>query len=205
VAAVLGGAHHVIVIDRDPDRLPAETPHVSAVAGDATDPAVLIDAGAGDARALIALTGDDAANSLIATLAKRSLGISRVVALVNDADHTWLLGPEAGVDVVASAADLVARLVQEEVTAGDLVTLLRLRGAGVAVTETTLPPGAAVAGLRAREIALPRGVAFTAVIRNGEVMLPERADRLIGGDVVVALCEPGREGPLHRLLVAGAG
>jgi trk system potassium uptake protein TrkA len=205
VASILAAAHDVTAIDRAPERLPEEAHGLEAVEGDATDPAVLIAAGAREAGALIAVTGDDAANALIAMLAKRRLGVRRVVALVNDADHAWLFGSDAGVDVVASIADLVARLVQEEVTAGDLVTLLTLRGAGVAVTETTLPPGASAAGLRAAELTLPAGVALTAVIREGEVILPERADRLIAGDVVVALCEPGREPLLHRMLVGDAG
>lgn len=75
----------------------------------------------------------------------------------NDPQHDWLFTPEAGVDIAVSTGALVARLVQEEVTAGDLVTLLRLRGPGVAVTETALPPGAAVAGLPAGELKLPSG------------------------------------------------
>jgi len=65
--------------------------------------------------------------------------------------------------------------VQEEVTAGDLVTLLRLRGAGVAVTETTLPPGATVAGTPAGALRVPAGVALTAIIRGEGVLLPDRA------------------------------
>jgi trk/ktr system potassium uptake protein len=95
-------------------------------------------------------------------------------------------------------------VVQEEMTAGDLVTLLRLRDPGVAVTETALPPGAAVAGLLAGELELPGGTVLTAVVRDGHVLIPERAGRLIAGDVVVALCEPDREHLLHQLLTGGA-
>ena len=120
---------------------------------------------------------------------------------MNEPRHAWLFAPAAGVDVVVSTAELVARLVQEEVTAGDLVTLLRLRGAGVAVTETTLPAGAIVAGTAATQLELPAGTALTAVVRDGHVLLPARAGRLTAGDVVIALCEPGREHVLHDVLV----
>jgi trk system potassium uptake protein TrkA len=205
VARVLSEHHRVTVIDRSRERLPEPRPGLDAIAGDATDPKVLIAAGAREADAVIAITGDDAANALIATLAKRRLGVRSVVARVDDASHAWLFGPDAGVDAVVSAADLVARLVQEEVGAGDLVTLLRLRGAGIAVTETTIPAGAAVAGLTVEELELPAGVALTAVVREGEVLLADRAGRLTAGDVVVALCEPGREPALYRLLAGGAG
>jgi trk system potassium uptake protein TrkA len=161
-------------------------------------------AGARDADAVVAVTHDDPTNLTIALLAKRRLGVGATVARVCDSAHRWLFTPEAGVDVVVSTAELVARMVQEEVTAGDLVTLLRLRGPGVAVSETTVPAGAAIAGTSALELAVPDGVALTAIIRGGHVALPDRAGPVRAGDVVVALCEPGREHLLHELLTRRA-
>ncbi|HEU0025363.1 MAG TPA: TrkA family potassium uptake protein [Thermoleophilaceae bacterium] len=205
VARVLGEVHDVTVIERSPERVPDDPAGLRFVVGDAADPDVLLKAGGREADALVAVTRDDPVNLVIAQLAKRALGIRWTVARMKDPEHEWLFTPDAGVDVVVSTAALVARLVQEEVTAGDLVTLLRLRGAGIAVTETTLPPGAAVAGLRASDLTLPEGIAITAIVRGGHVLLPERAGRLVAGDVVVALCEPGREHVLHSLLTGEVG
>src|SRR5512133_2876487 len=195
VAGILAEVHEVIVIDRDEARRLDEHPNLRFVRGDAADPGVLMGAGA-----LIAVTRDDPTNLMIALLAKRRLGVRATVARVTDPAHRWLFTPEAGVDVAVSTAELVARLVQEEVTAGDLVTLLRLRGPGIAVTETTLPAGAAVAGRPVPQLRLPEGVALTAIIRGADVLLPDRAGPLRAGDVVVAPCEPGREHLLHDLL-----
>ena len=161
-------------------------------------------AGAREADAVIALTHADTTNLLIALLAKRRLGVRTTLARISDPAHRWLFTPEAGVDIAISTAELVTRVVQEEVTAGDLVTLLRLRGPGIAVLEVTVPPGAAVAGTRATEMPLPDGVAITAIARGGELLLPERAGPITAGDSVVTLCEPGREHLLHDLLTAGA-
>jgi trk system potassium uptake protein TrkA len=204
VAGVLAQAHDVTVVDRRPDRRMADRPGLRFILGDAADPSVLLRAGARDADALIAVTRDDPTNLLIATLAKHRLGVRSTVVRVQDPSHEWLFTARAGVDVVVSAAELVARLVQEEVTAGDFVTLLRLHEPGVAVIETTLPPGAAIAGSHAGRLALPDGVALTAVIRDGAVLLPGRAESLRAGDTVVALCEPGREHVLHDLLTGPA-
>jgi trk system potassium uptake protein TrkA len=204
VAEVLADVHDVTLVDRRPDRRIADEPGLRFVLGDAADPSVLLLAGARDADALIALTRDDPTNLLIASLAKHRLGVRSTVVRAQDPSHAWLFTPQAGVDIMISAAELVARLVQEEVTAGDLVTLLRLHGPGVAVTETALPAGAAIAGTPAGRLALPAGVALTAVIRDGAVLLPDRAGPLRGGDVVVALCEPGREHVLHSLLTGPA-
>jgi trk system potassium uptake protein len=201
VAQVLAEVHHVTVIERDPARVGESGPNLAFVPGDASDPATLLASGASGADALIAVTRDDPTNLVVATIARHRLGVRWIVARLNDPAHEWLYGAGSGIDVVVSTAELVARLVQEEVTAGDLVTLLRLRGAGVAVTETTLPPGAAAAGTAATELYLPDGAALTAVVRDGHVLLPARAGRLTAGDVVVALCEPGREHVLHQTLV----
>jgi trk system potassium uptake protein TrkA len=178
----------------------ADAPEWRFLHGDATDPEVLLHAGARDADAVIAVTRDDATNLTVSLLAKRRFGVRATVARMCDPGHRWLFTPAAGVDVAVSSAELVARLVQEEVTAGDLVTLLRLRGSGVAVTETTLPAGAAIAGTALADVTLPDGVAVTAVVRDDDVLLPARAGRLRAGDVVVALCEPGHEHVLHDLL-----
>ena len=202
VGRVLAEVHDITIIDVRPERPPLGDTEARFVAGDAADPAVLMQAGAGDADALVAVTHDDALNLTIALVAKRRFGVPSIVARVGDPAHRWLYVPEAGVDIAVSTAEVVARLVQEEVTAGDLVTLLRLRGPGVAVTETTLPPGAAVAGRAAADVAFPDGVALTAVVRGGHVVLPDGAGALRGGDVVVALCEPGREHLLHDLLTS---
>lgn len=204
VARTLAAVHQVTVVERDPARVLPDEEQLRFLHGDATDPASLALAGGQAADALIAATGDDATNLLAAVLAKHRLGVRQVVARVNDPDHLWLFSPAAGVDVAASGAVLLARLVQEEVTAGDLVTLLRLRGTGVAVTETTLPPGAPVAGRPATMLALPDGTALTAVVRGGDVLLPARAGALRAGDTVVALCESGREHLLHEALAGRA-
>ena len=202
-ARVLSAVHHVTMIESAPERLPSGDDTFTVLLGDAADPGVLAQAGAADTDVLIATTSQDQTNLVIARLGKQ-LGIRWVVARMNDPEHDWLFTPEAGVDIAVSTGTLVARLVQEEVTAGDLVTLLRLRGPGVAVTETVLPPGAAVAGLLAGELELPSGTVLTAVVRDGHVLIPERAGRLVAGDVVVALCEPVREHLLHQLFTGGA-
>lgn len=197
VAEVLGEVHDVTVIDRLENR---RVPGRRFVHGDAADPAVLHEAGAADADALVSTTADDPTNLLIAHLAKTRFGVASTVARMNEPSHRWLFTAAAGVDVVVSAAELVTRLLQEEVTAGDLVTLLELRGGGVAVTETAIPAGATVAGHRTSELTVPEGVALTAVVRADQVLLPDRAGALHAGDIVVALCEPGREHVLHDLL-----
>jgi trk system potassium uptake protein TrkA len=199
VSATLAGTHDVTLVDRRETDAP---PGVRFVLGDATAPDVLLRAGVQGADAVVGATGDDPVNLLIALLAKRRFGVRWTVARMNDPTHRWLFTP-AGVDAVVSTAELVAALVQEEVGTGDLVTLLRLRG-GVAVTETALPAGAAVAGRVVAALALPDGIAITAIVRDESVLLPSRAGPLRAGDLVIALCEPGHEHILAERLTRAA-
>jgi hypothetical protein len=66
----------------------------------------------------------------IALLAEHRFGVRWTVAGVNDPAHAGCFTPAAGVDVVVSAAELIARMVQEEVTAGDSVVALCEPGRG---------------------------------------------------------------------------
>ena len=117
VARTLAGVNDVTVVDRAQPARPLDE-SVRFVLGDATSPAVLLRAGAASADVVVCATRDDAANLLIATLAKHRFGVRWTVARVGDPDHRWLFTPQAGVDVVVSSAELVAQLIQEQVSGG---------------------------------------------------------------------------------------
>ena len=121
---------------------------------------------------------------------------------MNDPAHRWLFTPAAGVDVVVSAAELVARLRAgggDRRRPRDAAAAARRRGGGD--RDDDARPGAAIAGRsRAHELAVPDGVALTAVVREDRSCCRTAPARLRAGDVVVALCEPGREHVLHDLL-----
>jgi Trk K+ transport system NAD-binding subunit len=94
VARVLSEAHHVTMIENAPEHLPSGEHAFRILLGDAADPGVLAQAEAADTDVLIAATGHDQTNLVIATLAKQ-LGIRWVVARMNDPEHDWLFTPEA--------------------------------------------------------------------------------------------------------------
>jgi trk system potassium uptake protein TrkA len=121
VARVLAETHDVTVIDRAAPGHPLGE-GVRLVLGDATSPAVLLRAGAASADSVVCVTRDDAANLLIAQLAKHRFGVRWTVARVADPEHRWLFTPAAGVDAVVSSAELLARLVQEQVMSGKTAT-----------------------------------------------------------------------------------
>lgn len=141
---LLAARNEVTLIDRDEDRvadLRGRLPGVLLVAGDACEPALLEHAGVLTADLVVATTGDDEGNLVIALLAKRWFSVPRVAARVNDTDNTWLFDAHWGVDVAVPAATPLISLIEEATGATDTVALLRLSKAGIDVIETAITRG----------------------------------------------------------------
>ena len=75
---------------------------------------------------VIAATGDDKVNLVVSLLAKTEFGVPRVVARVNHPKNEWLFNEAWGVDVAVSTPRMLSALVEEAVSVGDLVRLLRV-------------------------------------------------------------------------------
>lgn len=194
--------HQVRLVDKDPVRCAALERELGpvAVCGDGADLEVLRQAGVRRADALAAVTGSDEDNLVVALLGKREFHVPRVVARVNHPKNEWLFTPEMGVDVAVHPARVIAMLLEEELTLGDVVTLLKLQRGDVALVEVRLAPGAPAAHRRVGELALPPSAALTAVLRQGRVLVPHADLELLPEDEVLALTEVAGEGALQAAL-----
>src|SRR5512134_413397 len=178
---LLAGGHRALVIDDRPEvveKLGRELPAEAVTPGDGADPDVLERAGIRGADVVAAVTGDDEDNLVIATLARFEFSVRRVIARVNNPRNAWLYTPEMGVDVALNQADLMAKLIAEEMSLGELMTLAKLRRGEVSLVEERIEAGAPADGKAVRELALPHGCTLAAVIRRGEILAP-RGDTLL--------------------------
>ena len=200
---LMAGGHEVCIIDDRPkvvEALRRETPSATVLFGDGADPKVLEAAEIGRARVLAAVTGDDEDNLVVSTLARFEFGVPRVIARVNDPRNAWLYTPEMGVDVALNQADLMARLIAEEMSLGDMMILVKLRRGEVSLVEERIEAGAPAAGKTVRELAIPAGCTLAAVIRKGEVLAPRGDTVLYPQDEVIALVRATHAAELARLL-----
>ncbi|MBP6178020.1 MAG: TrkA family potassium uptake protein, partial [Anaerolineales bacterium] len=136
-------------------RLHHELPTEVIYEGVATDPAVLKQAGLEKANVLVACSNDDAANLVLCYLARTMFKTRRTVARINNPRNAWLFDKNFHVDETINHADVMAHLIQEEMSLGDMMTLLKLRRGRYAVVEEKVPPGAAAIGKELRELGLP--------------------------------------------------
>lgn len=77
---------------------------------------------------------------------------------------------------------MLASLVEEAVSVGDLVRLMTLRQGQANLVEVTLPDNTPLAGKAVRKLQLPRDAALVTILRGGRVIVPQPDDPLEGGD-----------------------
>ncbi|WP_280233115.1 potassium channel family protein [Nocardia cyriacigeorgica] len=200
---LLRNGHQVMLLERQLDHIdPAAIPDAIWVHADACELALLEDAGLETYEVVIAATGDDKANLVHSLLAKTEFGVRRVVARVNDPRNEWLFDESWGVDVAVSTPRLLASLVEEAVSVGDLVRLMTLRQGQANLVELTLPPDTSLAGKPVRMLKLPRDTALVTILRGGRVIVPEADDPFEGEDELLFVTSPEGEDELRAALAA---
>jgi trk system potassium uptake protein len=204
LAALLSDqGHEVRVVEDRPhalENLHRELPTELIYEGDGTDPQVLDTLEANRANVLVAVTGEDANNLVAASLARQRYGIQRVVGRVNNPRHAWLFTPAFGVDAALDQADIIARLVEEEMSLGDMMTMLKLRKGKYSLVEEKIFAGARAAGMAIKDIVLPPTCIISGIIRHGEILLPRGVTVLEEGDEILALVDETARGQLELLL-----
>lgn len=99
-----------------------------------------------------------------------------------------------GVDVALSQADLIASIIQEEMSLGDMMTLLKLQRGKYSLVEEKIPTGAPAIGTKIKDLGLPEDCVIAAIIRKGDVQVPRGVTSLQAEDEVLAITdENGRQ------------
>jgi trk system potassium uptake protein TrkA len=173
---------------------------VNWVVGDACEIHTLDEAVLSSCEVVVAATGDDEDNLVISLLAKQEFAVPRVIARVNHPDNEWLFTESWGVDIAVSTPHLLTSLVEEAVSVGDLVKLLRLEQGIVALLEVTLAEGSPADGTTVGALSLPADSSLVAVVRDGHVIAPRGETPLHAGDEVLALAGVQAENDLRRVL-----
>ena len=196
--------HDVTLIEQE--TLPAtrarqELPEgVAVLLGDACEPYVLEEARLGEADVIVAATGDDEDNLVISLLAKQEFAVPRVLARVNHPENEWMFTEQWGVDTAVSPPHILTSLVEEAVSVGDLVRLLKLERGKVTLVELRLQEGSEVVGRPMYELRLPLDSAIVAIVREEHVVIPQPETVLAAGDEVLAIATPEVEEELRRAL-----
>jgi trk system potassium uptake protein TrkA len=195
--------HDVLLIEKDPDIVDRlrTTVAVTWIAADACEVNSLDKAGMAEVDVAVAATGDDEDNLVISLLAKQEFAVPRVLARVNHPSNQWLFNESWGVDISVSTPLLITALVEEAVSVGSLVRLLRFEGGHAHLVEVTLADESPAAGRTISELKLPRDATVVAVVRKDRLVVPRGDTVLSAGDEVMVLAAGEAESAIQLLLV----
>jgi trk system potassium uptake protein TrkA len=194
--------HDIVLIEQNKDVIETIKPEldVNWVEGDACEIHILDEAVLSSCEVMVAATGDDEDNLVISLLAKQEFAVPRVVGRINHPDNQWLFNESWGVDIAVSMPHLLASLVEEAVSVGDLVRLFNLEQGKVALMEVTLAEGSPAQGKTVGELKMPPDCTLVAVVRDSHVIAPTSETPLNTGDEVLALAASEAEADLKRAL-----
>ncbi|KJS53551.1 TrkA family potassium uptake protein [Streptomyces rubellomurinus] len=203
---LLENGHEVLLIDKNPNSISVErVPMAEWLLADACEITSLDEAALQRCHVVIAATGDDKVNLVVSLLAKTEYAVPRVVARVNNPKNEWLFNESWGVDVAVSTPRLMSALVEEAVSVGDLVRLMRFSQGNANLVELTLAADAELVGTRVGDVSWPQDTALVTIIREGRVLVPGKDDTLEGGDELLFVAAQEREEELEDLLSSSSG
>ena len=200
---LLAGGHQVLVVEHRRElltRLHQELPTEAIYEGNASDPAVLEQVGITKANVIAACTSDDTINLSLCFLARKTFGVPHTIARVNNPRNAWLFDENFHVDVALNQANVFASLIQEEMSLGDMMTLLKLRRGRYSLVEEKVPPGAKAIGVALKDLGLPEECVIAAIIRDGKVTLPRGDTTFQKDDEVLAVTDSDGARRLAELL-----
>jgi trk system potassium uptake protein TrkA len=170
-------------------RIHKELPTEFIFEGNPLDPAVLEKAGIRDAQVFAATLTADEANLAMCYFVREVYHIPRTIARVNNPRNAWLFDEKFKVDVAVNQAEILSRLIQEEMSMGDMMTLLRLKKGRYSLVEEKIPANAAAIGRAIKDISLPENCVIAAIIRKGEVVVPRGVTTFEVDDEVLAVTD----------------
>lgn len=184
--------HEVIIIENRREilaRIHRELPTEVIIEGNPIDPAILEKAGMMDTQVVAACTASDEVNLTFCFMAREKYRVRRTIARVNNPHNAWLFGKLFRVDVSMNQAEILAHLIEEEMSMGDMMTLLKLRRGNYSLVEEKIPEGAIGIGKAIKDLNIEHCV-IAAIIRHGDVIVPRGVTTFEAGDEVLAVTDP---------------
>jgi trk system potassium uptake protein TrkA len=200
---LLGNGHQVIIVDKNPAAMKvASVPDADWILADANELRTLSQAKLEEIDVVVAATGDDKANLVLALLAKSEFGVPRVVGRVNNPKNEWMFDQLWGVDVAVSTPRIMTALVEEAVSVGDAVRVFTFRQSDTDLVETTLGEDSPLVGKLLGGCAWPDGAVLVAVVRDGRPLTPDPDGFLEARDQLLFLASRDAMDGLQRLIAA---
>ncbi len=193
---------HVKIIEKDYARCEKLTellPEATIICGDATDHDLLLEEGIESADALIALTGMDEENIIMALFAKTQ-NVPKIVAKVNEDSRAQMV-EGLGIDSIVSAKSVTAdailsyvRARRKSIKSANVETLYRLVEGKVEALEFLIRQECEYTDVPLKDLPTKPEYLIACIGRKGRIIIPGGDDRIqVGDSVVIVTTERGTE------------
>ena len=109
--------HKVTIVEKDEsvcEKL-GQMKNIKLYCGDGCDPSVLENAGIKITDVVIAVTGDDEDNLVVALLTKLQPNRPKVISIINHPNDEWLFNKSWGIDAAESPTSIISRLIEKDI------------------------------------------------------------------------------------------
>ncbi len=160
---------------------------IAVVNADGSTIEALTTANASRADAVIAVTGLDQDNLISCQLAK-----------VNNPKNAVVM-KKLGVDIPISSTDNIARLLEREVDAARIKSLLSLNRGEATLSELLIPERYELDGKRLFELDIPENAVIAAIFRSDKLIIPRGNTQVLSGDKLLVIA---KDRVIHELSTA---
>lgn len=194
--------HAVAVVEKDKARCEGISQNLDAMVinGDGCEPRCLEDAEIARADVVAAVTADDEDNLIICQLAKEVFKVRRTVARVNNPKNEHIF-VELGVDVPVNATTIIAKIIEEEASFEDFITLMTFKRGKLSLVRVDLTSDSPVINKYVKDIILPENSVLVSIVRGDNIIVPKGETILKKGDDIIALTSIENEQQLLNILV----
>ena len=197
--------HDITVIDRDTETIEHVSNDVDVICleGSATNPDVLLEAGAADADLLIVATEQDEVN-MVSSVAARKLGTKHIIARVRDTEYLGkaeFLRDAFGISLLVNPEYECAKEISRILRFPSAARVDAFSKGSVEIVEYKVAPGGKLAGIQLKDLhkTFDARVLVSLAEREGDVIIP-KGDFTIREDDVLSITGSSKE--LRRFFVA---
>lgn len=193
--------HQLIIINDDLEYCDylSEKFQLPIVVGDPCKQYILEDAQVMEAELLIALKPFDADNLAICQMAQRIFKIKKVVAIVSDPKNVEVF-KRLGVNTAISATYMVSKIIEQASTVESLVNTLSIEHDLVVLSELMIDPTSRVINKKIMDIRFPENVIISAIIRRGDLVVPNGKTELLNDDRLIILSSPKVQNEVIKII-----
>jgi trk system potassium uptake protein TrkA len=197
--------YEVLLIEKDAAKVSTWSERFGAVVlqGDGSEVAILEKAGVARADVLIATSGDDEDNLIVAQLGQHLFNVPKVIARINNPKNEEIFR-RLGVTYTVSQTNIILSRIEEEIPNRPLIHLSTLRHADLAIVEVDIERDSPVVGQEIRAVHFPDDTIVAAIVRDDSLVMPRGETRFSPGDRVIALTKRRYEVALRDALAGDA-